>query len=376
MRTLLIQHECKAALKVLPLDMEAEAKAKLNKKAHSVIILCLGNKVLREVTAETTTTEVWTKLETLYMIKSLANKLYLKKKFLICLLGFRLIFSTSATKKFFKVFNTYKVLPLAGVEKDHTQRCFVKVIQSLLYLIVDGGLSSSSFVRTSIHHFPSFPQVQITGLKALNDFIIVIIHESFTLFIDVGKLLKRFLLRGLKQGTNVVVVTKGMTVVVSGMVVVLVMVSSWENFGGVSKLNKLHPTDPPKPKTDPGFNTIITSLKALDEDLSSLALDEFIGNLKVHEVVMEKDSKIYKGKKERAKYIALKAKKESSNDETSTFERDEEEYAMAVRNFKKFFRRKDAVIRIISLAIVQSLHKTKIKRRLLEVVGAIAKMKL
>ncbi|GKD18142.1 hypothetical protein Tco_1207300, partial [Tanacetum coccineum] len=65
------------------------------------------------------------------------------------------------------------------------------------------------------------------------------------------------------------------------------------------------------------FNTIITSLKALDEgffskrkflralhpkwrakvtaieeskDLSSLALDELIDKLKVHEVVMEKDS--------------------------------------------------------------------------------------
>ncbi|GKF39049.1 hypothetical protein Tco_0119110 [Tanacetum coccineum] len=75
------------------------------------------------------------------------------------------------------------------------------------------------------------------------------------------------------------------------------------------------------------FNTVITSLKALDEgfssknyvrkflralhlksrakvtaieeskDLSSLALDELIVNLKVHEVVMEKDSKIYRGKK-------------------------------------------------------------------------------
>ncbi|GJR06034.1 hypothetical protein Tco_0529018 [Tanacetum coccineum] len=95
----------------------------------------------------------------------------------------------------------------------------------------------------------------------------------------------------------------------------------------------------------PRFNTIITSLKALDEgfssknyvrkflralhpkwrakvtaieelkDLSSLALDELIRNLKVHEVVMEKDSKIYNGKKERIKSIALKAKKESSDDE-------------------------------------------------------------
>ncbi|GJV75416.1 zf-CCHC domain-containing protein [Tanacetum coccineum] len=93
------------------------------------------------------------------------------------------------------------------------------------------------------------------------------------------------------------------------------------------------------------FNTIISSLKALDEgfssknyvrkflrdlhpkwrakvtaieeskDLSSLALDELIGNLK------------------------------SSDDETSTSESDDEEYAMAVRNFKKFFRRKGRFVR-------------------------------
>ncbi|GJW26987.1 hypothetical protein Tco_0040798 [Tanacetum coccineum] len=112
------------------------------------------------------------------------------------------------------------------------------------------------------------------------------------------------------------------------------------------------------------FNTIITSLKALDEgfssknyvrkflralhskwsskvttieeskDLSSLALDELIGNLKVHKVVTEKDSEIYRGKKERIKSISLKAKKESSDDETSTSGSVDKEYAMAVRNFK------------------------------------------
>ncbi|GJX51162.1 zf-CCHC domain-containing protein [Tanacetum coccineum] len=74
--------------------------------------------------------------------------------------------------------------------------------------------------------------------------------------------------------------------------------------------------------------------------MSSLALDELIGNLKVHEVVMEKDSEIYRGKKERVKSIALKAKKEASDGENSTSKSDDEEYAMAVRNFKKFFRRK------------------------------------
>ncbi|GJU43890.1 hypothetical protein Tco_1201156 [Tanacetum coccineum] len=90
------------------------------------------------------------------------------------------------------------------------------------------------------------------------------------------------------------------------------------------------------------FNTVITSLKALDEeskDLSSLALDELIGNIKVHEVVMEKDSEIYRGKKERVKSIALKSKKESSNDENSTSESDDEEYATKRR--KKSFRQRD-----------------------------------
>ncbi|GJZ07440.1 hypothetical protein Tco_0541233 [Tanacetum coccineum] len=117
------------------------------------------------------------------------------------------------------------------------------------------------------------------------------------------------------------------------------------------------------------FNTIITSLKALDEgfssknyvrkflralhpkwkekvmvieeskDLSPLALDELIGNLKVHEVVMEKDSEIYRGKKERIKSIALKAKKESSDDETLKSRSDDEEYVMAKgKSDQKFFR--------------------------------------
>ncbi|GKA02345.1 zf-CCHC domain-containing protein [Tanacetum coccineum] len=97
------------------------------------------------------------------------------------------------------------------------------------------------------------------------------------------------------------------------------------------------------------FNTIITSLKALDEgyssknyvrkflralhpkwrakvtaieeskDLTSLSLDELIGN--------------------------LKAKKESSDEECSTSGSEDEEYAMAVRDFKKFFKRRGRFVR-------------------------------
>ncbi|GKD93128.1 zf-CCHC domain-containing protein, partial [Tanacetum coccineum] len=122
------------------------------------------------------------------------------------------------------------------------------------------------------------------------------------------------------------------------------------------------------------FNTIITSLKALDEgyssknyvrkflralhpkwrakvttieeskDLTSLSLDELIGNLKVHKMIIKKDSEIVKAKVER-KSIALKAKKESSYEECSTSDSEDEKYAMAVRDFKKFFKRRGRFVR-------------------------------
>ncbi|GKB42106.1 hypothetical protein Tco_0887048 [Tanacetum coccineum] len=56
------------------------------------------------------------------------------------------------------------------------------------------------------------------------------------------------------------------------------------------------------------------------KDLTSLSLDELIGNLKVHEMIIKKDSEIVKTKGER-KSLALKAKKESSDEECSTSER-------------------------------------------------------
>ncbi|GKC49019.1 hypothetical protein Tco_1071764, partial [Tanacetum coccineum] len=117
------------------------------------------------------------------------------------------------------------------------------------------------------------------------------------------------------------------------------------------------------------FNTIITSLKALDEgyssknyvrkflralhpkwrakvtaieeskDLTSLSLDELIGNLKVHEMIIKKDSKIVKAKVER-KSLALKAKKESSDEECSTFGSEDDGITpWLVKTIKKFFKK-------------------------------------
>ncbi|GJZ88984.1 copia protein [Tanacetum coccineum] len=100
------------------------------------------------------------------------------------------------------------------------------------------------------------------------------------------------------------------------------------------------------------FNTIITSLKDLDEgyssknyvrkflralhpkwiakvtaieeskDLTSLSLDELIGNPKVHKMIIKKDSEI-----------------------CSTFGREDKEYAMTVRDFKNFFKRRGRFVR-------------------------------
>nr|GEX87133.1 alpha/beta hydrolases superfamily protein [Tanacetum cinerariifolium] len=80
------------------------------------------------------------------------------------------------------------------------------------------------------------------------------------------------------------------------------------------------------------------------KDLTSLSLDKLIENLKVYEMIIKKDSEIVKAKGER-KYLALKAKKETSNEECSTSGSEDKEYAMAVRDFKKFFKRRGKFVR-------------------------------
>ncbi|GJZ30804.1 alpha/beta hydrolases superfamily protein [Tanacetum coccineum] len=53
-----------------------------------------------------------------------------------------------------------------------------------------------------------------------------------------------------------------------------------------------------------------------------------------------KDSETIKSKREQSRSIALKARKESIDDDSSTSDSEDEEYAMAVKDFKKFFKRR------------------------------------
>nr|GEX64130.1 retrovirus-related Pol polyprotein from transposon TNT 1-94 [Tanacetum cinerariifolium] len=66
----------------------------------------------------------------------------------------------------------------------------------------------------------------------------------------------------------------------------------------------------------PKWRAKVTAIEE-SKGLTSLSLDELIGNLKVHEMIIKKDSKIDKVKVKR-KSLALKAKKESSNEECLT----------------------------------------------------------
>nr|GFC85450.1 transposase, Ptta/En/Spm, transposase, Tnp1/En/Spm-like protein [Tanacetum cinerariifolium] len=61
-------------------------------------------------------------------------------------------------------------------------------------------------------------------------------------------------------------------------------------------------------------------------------------------MIIKKDSEKVKAKVEKNS-LALKANKESSNEECSTSVSEDEEYAMAVRDFKRFFKRRGTFVR-------------------------------
>ncbi|GKD91504.1 hypothetical protein Tco_1367011 [Tanacetum coccineum] len=80
MKALLEQHGLATTLEELPVATIVAYDNVIRTKSYSALILYLGDRVLWEITKKTTATGIWKNLETLYMKKSSANRLYLKKK--------------------------------------------------------------------------------------------------------------------------------------------------------------------------------------------------------------------------------------------------------------------------------------------------------
>ncbi|GJW26034.1 ribosomal protein L7Ae/L30e/S12e/Gadd45 [Tanacetum coccineum] len=94
-----------------------------------------------------------------------------------------------------------------------------------------------------------------------------------------------------------------------------------------------------------GISILMRAKVTAIEELPTLYTDELIGNLKVYEEVIKKDSETVKNKREQSRSIALKARKESSDEDSSTSDSEDEEYTMAVRKFKKFFKRQGRFVK-------------------------------
>nr|GEX60492.1 integrase, catalytic region, zinc finger, CCHC-type, peptidase aspartic, catalytic [Tanacetum cinerariifolium] len=118
----------------------------------------------------------------------------------------------------------------------------------------------------------------------------------------------------------------------------------------------------------PKWRAKVTTIEKT-KDLTSLSLDELIENLKVHEMIIKKDSKVVKVKRER-KSLALKAKKESSDEESLLLEvKTKTETTRTTRVIENAL---DAETRIIFSENVRNHRETRTKRLSSEVIGVIA----
>ena len=82
-KTLLLQqglHKTLQGKSAKPVSSSNEDWEEMDLKVASTIQLCLADEVMYNVMDEETTIGLWSRLEILYMTKSLSNKLYLKKQ--------------------------------------------------------------------------------------------------------------------------------------------------------------------------------------------------------------------------------------------------------------------------------------------------------
>ena len=74
-------HKALLSIEKKPSKMKNDEWNNIDFHAKAMIILCLSDKLLYNVMNEETIAGLWYRLESLYMTKSLSNKLFMKKQF-------------------------------------------------------------------------------------------------------------------------------------------------------------------------------------------------------------------------------------------------------------------------------------------------------
>nr|GEY14218.1 retrovirus-related Pol polyprotein from transposon TNT 1-94 [Tanacetum cinerariifolium] len=130
MQAVLTHHGYKKAFRGIahkPQSMSDEDLLELDEKALATIQLFLTREVLREIIHETTAAGLWLKLESLYMTKSLANKLRLKDR----LYTFRMKLGTSVQDHLYEFITILIDLENLDVDIDDENRAVLLVISLL-----------------------------------------------------------------------------------------------------------------------------------------------------------------------------------------------------------------------------------------------------
>ncbi|KAH9779095.1 hypothetical protein KPL71_007588 [Citrus sinensis] len=150
-----------------------EEAAEINKRARSAIILSLGDSVIREVAKEKTVVGLWAKLESLYMTKSLANRLYIKKR----MFTLRMVEGSSLEEyidEFNKVCDTLETIDVALDDKGKAlllisslPKSYENLVDALMYgrqtLIVNAvksALNTRGLQEKQTHLQNDFPEKQ------------------------------------------------------------------------------------------------------------------------------------------------------------------------------------------------------------------------
>jgi len=104
---------------VLPVTKSQAEKTEMVDKARRANVLCLGDNVLRDVAKEPTAASMWSKLESLYMTKSLAHRKFLKQQ----LYSFKMVESKAIMEqltKLNKIFDNLENIEVLLEDEDKT----------------------------------------------------------------------------------------------------------------------------------------------------------------------------------------------------------------------------------------------------------------